>query len=151
MLFKSLVGKLSKLAITQTVPSVALSSSKASLLTKFVNNALAISKFSTTSLFKNETQTKLMQFFDDKKNWTEEKVKHGKTWSMDELRLKSNTDLHKLWYVLHKERNMLLSMEEIYGSKALPMPSHERIAKVKYFNLIKQKIYFEIKFIINDF
>lgn len=72
----------------------------------------------------------LMEFFDDKKNWTEEKVKHGRPWTLDELRLKSNVDLHKLWYILHKERNMLLTMEEIYKQKDLPMPSHERIAKV---------------------
>ncbi|RMZ98220.1 39S ribosomal mitochondrial [Brachionus plicatilis] len=83
-------------------------------------------KFNSTSV----TGNKLMEFFDDKKNWTEEKVKHGRPWTLDELRLKSNVDLHKLWYILHKERNMLLTMEEIYKQKDLPMPSHERIAKV---------------------
>ncbi|CAF1103140.1 unnamed protein product [Brachionus calyciflorus] len=72
----------------------------------------------------------LIEFFDDKKNWTEEKVKHGRPWTIDELRLKSNLDLHKLWFVLHKERNMLLTMEEIYTRKGIPMPSHERVAKV---------------------
>lgn len=73
---------------------------------------------------------KLMAFFDEKKNWTEEKVKHGRPWTLDELRIKSNADLHKLWYILHKERNMLLTMEEVYKQKEVPMPSHERIAKV---------------------
>jgi hypothetical protein len=77
-----------------------------------------------------DTSSKLMEFFDDKNNWTEDKVKHGRAWSMDELRLKSNTDLHTLWFVLLKERNMLLTMEEIYAQKNMPMPSHERIAKV---------------------
>lgn len=78
----------------------------------------------------SSTKNDLMQFFDEKKNWTEEKVKHGRPWRLEELRIKSNTDLHKLWYVLHKERNMLLTMEEVYKQKGVPMPSHERIAKV---------------------
>lgn len=40
----------------------------------------------------------LMEFFDDKKNWGENEVKTGRSWKKDELRIKSNTDLHKLWY-----------------------------------------------------
>lgn len=45
----------------------------------------------------------LNEFFDDKKNWGEEKLKHGRPWRLEELRLKSNLDLQKLWYILHKE------------------------------------------------
>lgn len=72
----------------------------------------------------------LMDFFDTKENWIEDKVRHGRPWSLDELRGKSNVDLHKLWFVLHKERNMLLTMEEAYQKECESFPSPERIAKV---------------------
>jgi len=38
-----------------------------------------------------------MEFFDDKKNWAAENIKVGRSWTKDELRIKSNQDLHKLW------------------------------------------------------
>lgn len=41
----------------------------------------------------------LMEFFDDKKNWAVEHIKVGRSWKKDELRIKSNEDLHKLWYL----------------------------------------------------
>jgi len=39
-----------------------------------------------------------MEFFDNKKNWAIEHIKVGRSWKKDELRIKSNEDLHKLWY-----------------------------------------------------
>ena len=96
--------------------------------------------FSQTSLTRTITtsapRTGLMEFFDDQSNWKDYKVKHGRAWRLDELRLKSNADLHKLWYVLHKERNMVLTMEELYTANCISMPSPERIAKVKAIKLI---------------
>lgn len=86
--------------------------------------------FSTTSL-KSDAANNLMEFFDAKENWRETKVRHGREWKIEELRLKSNIDLHKLWYILHKERNMLLTMEEVYKENFLLFPSPERIAKVR--------------------
>lgn len=79
----------------------------------------------------------LMEFFDDEKNWIETRVQVGRSWRRDELRLKSNQDLHKLWFVLLKERNMLLTMGHAYDQANLPMPSPERIDKVEesMFNL----------------
>lgn len=73
----------------------------------------------------------LMQFFDDKKNWGEQEVKHGRGWTKDDLRIKSNSDLHQLWFVLLKERNMLLTMEHECKEKMELFPSPERLDKVK--------------------
>jgi large subunit ribosomal protein L47 len=50
---------------------------------------------------------------------------------MDELRLKSNMDLHKLWFVLYKERNMLYTMQEAAKTECELFPSPERIDKVE--------------------
>ena len=74
---------------------------------------------------------KLMEFFDVKKNWGENEVKHGRSWTLSELRIKSNQDLHKLWFILLKEQNMLLTMEEHAKEEHRLFPSAERVDKVK--------------------
>lgn len=71
-----------------------------------------------------------MEFFDDKKNWGENEVKHGRSWETTELRIKSNQDLHKLWFVLMKEKNMLLTMENEGIEEHRLFPSPERLDKV---------------------
>lgn len=72
-----------------------------------------------------------MQFFDDKKNWGQTEVKTGRSWTLDELRIKSNADLHQLWFVLLKEKNMLLTMEHECNEKVEVFPSPERLDKVE--------------------
>ncbi|VDQ11404.1 unnamed protein product, partial [Trichobilharzia regenti] len=74
--------------------------------------------------------TGLDEFFDEKKNWGETTVSCGRPWRKEELRLKSNVDLHKLWYILLKERNMLMTMEEEHYRCLERMPSSERFEKV---------------------
>ena len=74
----------------------------------------------------------LDEFFEEEKFLGEQKVRVGRSWKKDELRLKSNEDLHKLWFVLLKERNMLLTMETAYEDEYVPMPNPERVDKVSF-------------------
>uniref|UniRef100_A0A915AVE0 Large ribosomal subunit protein uL29m n=1 Tax=Parascaris univalens TaxID=6257 RepID=A0A915AVE0_PARUN len=88
----------------------------------------------STTLARQATATALRDFFDDEANFGKSelrpKKRPGRSWTADELRLKSNSDLHKLWYVLLKERNMLLTMEQAYSRRARYMPNPERLDRV---------------------
>uniref|UniRef100_A0A1I8B3F5 Large ribosomal subunit protein uL29m n=1 Tax=Meloidogyne hapla TaxID=6305 RepID=A0A1I8B3F5_MELHA len=84
---------------------------------------------------KDEKVYQLWEFFDRPDNWGKKELslsrRPGRSWTADELRLKSNSDLHKLWYVLLKERNMLLTMSEAYKIRYMELPNPERIDRVK--------------------
>ena len=58
-------------------------------------------------LASNDELATFSQFEGDPR--AEEERKTGRAWRADELRLKSHDDLHKLWYVLLKEKNKLKS------------------------------------------
>jgi large subunit ribosomal protein L47 len=73
----------------------------------------------------------LNEFFDDPKHFGAQEVKSGRAWRIEELRIKSNSDLHKLWFVLLKERNMLKTMEHACKEECELFPSPERIDKVE--------------------
>ncbi|KAM6962526.1 large ribosomal subunit protein uL29m [Aplochiton taeniatus] len=73
----------------------------------------------------------LDEFFDLPENWGESTVKSGSPWTSKQLRTKSNEDLHKLWYVLLKEKNLLLTLEQESKRQRLQMPSPERLKKVE--------------------
>lgn len=55
----------------------------------------------------------------------------GRSWRISELRLKSQEDLHKLWYVLWVERNMLKTEWAFARSKGNTMRNPARIKKVR--------------------
>ncbi|XP_053208301.1 39S ribosomal protein L47, mitochondrial-like [Panonychus citri] len=73
----------------------------------------------------------LNEFFDKEENWGENVVRVGRSWRQEELRIKSNSDLHKLWFVLYKEKNRLLTMQEACKAEGHVFPSEERIEKVE--------------------
>eukprot|EP00884_Botryococcus_braunii_P011634 jgi/Botrbrau1/20471/Bobra.145_2s0032.1 len=55
----------------------------------------------------------------------------GRAWNAADLRLKSWDDLHKLWYVLLKERNMLYSEKELARHNRERFQNPTRLVKVR--------------------
>eukprot|EP00040_Diaphanoeca_grandis_P014555 m.73947 g.73947 ORF g.73947 m.73947 type:complete len:341 (+) comp24608_c0_seq1:76-1098(+) len=58
-------------------------------------------------------------------------VDSGRPWLARDLRNKNNTDLHKLWYVLLKERNMLLTWKQEAKVRQKQMIAPQRLKKVR--------------------
>lgn len=74
----------------------------------------------------------LEEFFEADRSPDEDKpVVYGRGWKASELRLKSWDDLHKLWYILLKEKNMLMTQRQMLQSQNLRFPNPERIPKVR--------------------
>ncbi|CAN2391605.1 Mitochondrial 39-S ribosomal protein L47 (MRP-L47), partial [Pristimantis euphronides] len=89
-----------------------------------------VSWLQCSSLHSSTARRGLEEFFDDPKNWGETTVKSGDSWTVPQLRCKSNQDLHKLWYVLLKEKNMLMTLEQESKRQRVAMPSPERLTKI---------------------
>ncbi|KAK4568498.1 hypothetical protein RGQ29_004061 [Quercus rubra] len=74
----------------------------------------------------------LQEFFEADRNIDDDKpVVYGRSWKASELRLKSWDDLNKLWYVMLKEKNMLMTQRQMLHSQNLRFPNPERIPKVR--------------------
>ncbi|KAG7488096.1 hypothetical protein MATL_G00030840 [Megalops atlanticus] len=101
-----------------------------SFLCSYAQNHVGIAAQSR-SLHTSQGRMGLDEFFDIPENWGEATVKSGAPWTAKQLRTKSNEDLHKLWYVLLKEKNMLLTIEQEAKRQRVQMPSPERLKKVE--------------------
>ncbi|KAM7258615.1 hypothetical protein ACFE04_014356 [Oxalis oulophora] len=77
-------------------------------------------------------QNPLEEFFElDRTQEDDNKVVYGRGWKACELRLKSWDDLQKLWYVLLKEKNMLMSQRQMLHAQNLRFQHPERLPKVR--------------------
>eukprot|EP00002_Diphylleia_rotans_P029095 TRINITY_DN58_c0_g2_i1.p1 TRINITY_DN58_c0_g2~~TRINITY_DN58_c0_g2_i1.p1 ORF type:complete len:150 (-),score=42.29 TRINITY_DN58_c0_g2_i1:471-920(-) len=95
---------------------------------------LTRASFSSSSLASAEavaTEIDLDSLFIEKIDPNKPKPSAGRAWRVDELRLKSDEDLDKLWYVLVKEQNMLYSTKHALKAEQKTFPDKHRIAKVK--------------------
>ncbi|ESR52998.1 39s ribosomal protein l47 [Citrus sinensis] len=73
----------------------------------------------------------LEEFFEKDRGLDDQKPVYGRSWKASELRLKSWDDLNKLWYVLLKEKNMLMTQQQMLHAQNLKFPNPERIPKVR--------------------
>ncbi|KAJ7945904.1 39S ribosomal protein L47, mitochondrial [Quillaja saponaria] len=74
----------------------------------------------------------LEAFFEADRSVDDDKpVVYGRSWKASELRLKSWDNLHKLWYVLLKEKNMLMTQRQMLHAQNLRFSNPERIPKVR--------------------
>ncbi|KAF9923534.1 54S ribosomal protein L4 mitochondrial [Linnemannia zychae] len=82
------------------------------------------------------------EFFEGGKSIPTEKSWTGRAWRASELRLKSFDDLHKLWYVLLKERNLLAAQKEearrfhiskqFFSNKGRQLKCQKSMARIKF-------------------
>lgn len=90
------------------------------------------SEASATATSATITRSPLEDFFEADRSLDDEKPNvYGRGWKASELRLKSWDDLHKLWYVLLKEKNMLMSQRQMMHAQNLRFPNPERLPKVR--------------------
>lgn len=101
---------------------------------KNINNNSIISKTGCQRSYHSTTNNcmGIEEFFDPERKAGEPFVS-GRAWTVVDLRRKDFDDLHKLWYVLYKERNLLLSLKAKYRRSGRPIAQLEdnRYIKVK--------------------
>jgi len=88
------------------------------------------SLLSKRNLSLSPTVRGMEEFFDTPERINDRQVKSGASWSKSLLRKKSIEDLHKLWFILLKERNMLNTLEHYCIEEDEPIPGEDRIEKV---------------------
>lgn len=86
----------------------------------------------SAAAYSTAARNPLEEFFEaDRKPDDDKPVVYGRSWKASELRLKSWDDLNKLWYVLMKEKNMLMTQRQMLHAQNLRFPNPERISKVR--------------------
>ncbi|KAH7550425.1 hypothetical protein JRO89_XS13G0189500 [Xanthoceras sorbifolium] len=106
-------------------------------LTRFVGRSFwaAARSQSTAAAAAASTATSghnpLEEFFEKDRSPDDQKPVYGRSWKACELRLKSWDDLQKLWFVLLKEKNMLMTQRQMLHAQNLRFPNPERIPKVR--------------------
>ncbi|KAK8521415.1 hypothetical protein V6N13_077519 [Hibiscus sabdariffa] len=102
-------------------------------LSRFIGRTalLAAAKSESSAAADAAASNPLEQFFEADRNPDDQKPVYGRSWKASELRLKSWDDLHKLWYVLLKEKNMLMTQRQMLHAQNLRFPNPERIPKVR--------------------
>ncbi|KMT05795.1 hypothetical protein BVRB_7g166340 [Beta vulgaris subsp. vulgaris] len=99
---------------------------------RILSAAVASEHSSASAAASISVRNPLEQFFEvDRAADDEKRVVYGRGWKASELRLKSWDDLHKLWYVLLKEKNMLMTQRQMLNAQNLRFPNPERISKVR--------------------
>jgi len=73
----------------------------------------------------------LEEFFDGSAGGESGAFRTGRSWRASELRLKSFEDLHKLWFVLLKEKNKLLTERRLAKTMQTNWANPERLGKVR--------------------
>ncbi|XP_012075127.1 39S ribosomal protein L47, mitochondrial [Jatropha curcas] len=106
-------------------------------MTRFIGRTLFSAAKSETSAAAaaatiQSARNPLEEFFEaDRSQDEDKKVVYGRSWKASELRLKSWDDLQKLWYVLLKEKNMLMTQRQMLHAQNLRFPNPERLPKVR--------------------
>ncbi|KAL1215939.1 hypothetical protein V5N11_028935 [Cardamine amara subsp. amara] len=104
-------------------------------VTRFVGRrflAAASARSESTAAAIATAKNPLEEFFELGRSQDEDKpLVYGRGWKASELRLKSWDDLQKLWFILLKEKNMLMTQHQMLQAQNMMFPNPERIPKVR--------------------